>query len=302
MAVLDFTSPAAVAFWKAQVQAMLDAGADGFMDDFGEQVLSDMVFADGTTGETMHNRYPVLQHQATREAVDAYVAAHPGREIYFFTRSGYTGRPGSAACRERATFPGDELATWDTGAGLPSIIPDMPDRAVGATPRLHHRHRRLRGLPGPGHGGDLRPVERGGGAHALLPGPQRAPQRADDALVVRRGDRGPLDADGHPAPVDGARLRLGLVRGGRDRHADRAAALARRPRLGHHAANDDEWLVGADVLAAPVVVEGATSREVWLPAGCWQAQGQGPALAGGAAITVSAPLSALPWFQRCTGP
>jgi alpha-glucosidase (family GH31 glycosyl hydrolase) len=65
--------------------------------------------------------------------------------------------------------------------------------------------------------------------------------------------------------------------------------------------NDDEWLVGSDLLAAPVIEMGATSREVWLPAGCWQAHGQGPQLTGSAAITVSAPVDELPWFQRCPG-
>ncbi|MEO7331495.1 MAG: hypothetical protein ABI193_23165, partial [Minicystis sp.] len=63
--------------------------------------------------------------------------------------------------------------------------------------------------------------------------------------------------------------------------------------------NDDEWLVGGDLLAAPVVEKGKVEREVWLPAGCWQAHGEGETQAGGKAITVSAPLGVLPWFQRC---
>ena len=65
--------------------------------------------------------------------------------------------------------------------------------------------------------------------------------------------------------------------------------------------NDDEWLVGSDLLVAPVVVQGQVEREVWLPAGCWRAHGEGPEQTGGAAITVSAPLGVLPWFQRCAG-
>ena len=136
MAVLDFTNPATLAFWSAQVALMLDTGADGFMDDFGEQVLSDMVFADGSTGVTMHNRYPVLQHQATRAAVDAYVKLHPGRDIYFFTRSGHTGRPGGAAY-ENATFPGDELPNSTPRRGSPRSSPTCstaPWAGPGASP------------------------------------------------------------------------------------------------------------------------------------------------------------------------
>ena len=97
------------AWWKGLVRGMLEKGADGFMDDFGEQVLSDMVFADGSTGASMHNRYPVLQHRATREAIDELLADEPGREIYFFTRAGYTGRFVSSGLFVRsvslATYP-----------------------------------------------------------------------------------------------------------------------------------------------------------------------------------------------------
>ena len=42
-----------------ELRKALDLGADGFMQDFGEQVLADMHFHDGSTGATMHNRYPV---------------------------------------------------------------------------------------------------------------------------------------------------------------------------------------------------------------------------------------------------
>lgn len=96
-AVIDFTNPDACNCWKAQVTEMLELGADGFMQDFGEQVEPHMLFFGGSTGATMHNRTSVLQHQATREAVDQFVAENPEREIFFFTRAGYGGRRGFRA-------------------------------------------------------------------------------------------------------------------------------------------------------------------------------------------------------------
>ena len=70
-------------------------------------------------------------------------------------------------------------------------------------------------------------------------------------------------------------------------------SLARSPRA------DDQWLLGDDLLVAPVVARGATRRPVALPRGCWQREGAGPRLRGGRTITADAPLTQLPWFVRC---
>ena len=58
-------------------------------------------------------------------------------------------------------------------------------------------------------------------------------------------------------------------------------------------------MLGPDVLVAPVVAKGATSREVYFPAGCWRDGETGREYPGGASQTVSAPLGSLPWFVRC---
>src|SRR3712207_7957987 len=36
------------------------------------------------------------------------------------------------------------------------------------------------------------------------------------------------------------------------------------------AKQQQQWMLGPDVLVAPVVTEGATAREVYFPSGCWQ--------------------------------
>jgi sulfoquinovosidase len=130
IALLDFTNPAAVRFWKRQVRKVLDLGFDGFMQDFGEEVLDGMRFADGETGTAMHNRYLVLFMRATRSEIETYERAHPRRRLWFFNRAGYSGTPGSAAY-EGGNFPGDESTDWGQAAGLASLAPDMLGRAVG---------------------------------------------------------------------------------------------------------------------------------------------------------------------------
>jgi alpha-glucosidase (family GH31 glycosyl hydrolase) len=302
MAVVDFTNPAARAWWKGRIRTMLEMGADGFMNDFGEQVLSDMRFADGSTGAEMHNRYPVLQHQAAREAVDEFTAAHPEREIFFFGRAGYTGRPGSAAY-ENAAFPGDELNDFGTVAGLPTIIPDMLNRAVGgawgfttdiagyldssfapATKELYVRWSQAAALT------PFFRVHNG-----PLTGP-RMPWSYDAETEAAWQAMASLHTSFAPAFTSAwdEALATGMPVVRPLWLADEASATTPH--------NDDEWLVGEDVLAAPVVKEGATSREVWLPTGCWKLHGTGDQEMGPAAITVDAPLGELPWFKRCSSP
>ena len=71
---------------------------------------------------------------------------------------------------------------------------------------------------------------------------------------------------------------------------------------------EDEWLLGRDLLVAPVLERGARSRRVYLPAGArWErvTVGEDGALvptgdvgAGGTTITAPAPLADIPVFRR----
>ena len=130
IALLDFSNPAAVAFWKRELAKVFNYGFDGFHADFGEEVTFDMHFWGGQTGRTMHNEYTVLYQKANRAAIVAYEKTHPHRQLWFFNRTGYSGSPGSAAY-EYANVPGDEATNWGQAAGLQSLAPDMLNRAVG---------------------------------------------------------------------------------------------------------------------------------------------------------------------------
>ncbi|WP_232527931.1 glycoside hydrolase family 31 protein [Microbacterium suaedae] len=62
---------------------------------------------------------------------------------------------------------------------------------------------------------------------------------------------------------------------------------------------DDQFLLGADVLVAPVVVAGARERDVHLPAGArWTNAATGERHDGGRTIRVAAPLDVIPVFLR----
>ncbi len=59
----------------------------------------------------------------------------------------------------------------------------------------------------------------------------------------------------------------------------------------------DEFMMGEDLLVAPVLKKGRTSRDVILPPGTWRAD-DGSAVSGPCTITVRTPLSRLPHFVR----
>src|SRR5439155_1279712 len=69
----------------------------------------------------------------------------------------------------------------------------------------------------------------------------------------------------------------------------------------------DEYLWGRDILVAPVVEKGATSRTLYLPKGTWYDFWTGGAVSGGARITRPVDLETIPLYVRAgaiipTGP
>ncbi len=300
--LLDFTNPRTLAWWRNRLKMLHDAGVDGFMQDFGEQVQDDMHFADGSTGKTMHNRYPVLFHRASRRIIDDIARAKGRRDPYwFFTRAGYSGRPGSAAY-EMGTFPGDETVDWSAGSGLRSQGPDMLNRAVGRSVRLHHRHRRLHRLAHrAAHRGAVQPLERVGGPHPVLPRAQLGGERHADAVGLRPGHPRPLDPDGIAAPAGRALHQAPVAQGAPHRGADHPADVAggaRGARRGHRVAAvaaGRRRAGGADRPGGRDIAQRQLPARMLAPPG---RAGQ-PATAGRGRATVQAPLGVLPYFFRC---
>jgi alpha-D-xyloside xylohydrolase len=61
----------------------------------------------------------------------------------------------------------------------------------------------------------------------------------------------------------------------------------------------DQYLLGPDLLVAPVLEPGAVKRAVYLPAGAtWTDAWTGQAYPGGGEVTVSAPLEQIPLLLR----
>jgi alpha-glucosidase (family GH31 glycosyl hydrolase) len=218
----------------------------------------------------------------------------------FFTRAGYTGRPGSAAY-EGGNFPGDETTDWTHSSGIASLTTDMLNRAVGGAY---------------GYTTDI------GGYFDV--GPYEATTKE---LFTRWAEwaalspffrlHGSVAAGTHvpwsygPQTLAAYKRLIRLHLRARPlilrlwRQARRTGIPPTRPlwlaypRDRRAARQDQEWLLGPDLLVAPVVVEGALARDVYFPRGCWQRAGKRARFRGPREAAVKAGLAALPWFKRC---
>lgn len=63
-----------------------------------------------------------------------------------------------------------------------------------------------------------------------------------------------------------------------------------------------EYLLGDDLLVAPVVVPGATAWEVYLPSGEWIDAWRGGRVAGPARVHTPVPIDEIPVFVRASVP
>src|SRR5687768_1621377 len=71
MALVDFTNPAARAWFQGKLRALLDMGVDCFKTDFGERIPTDVVWHDGSDPERMHNYYTHLYNETVFEVLRA---------------------------------------------------------------------------------------------------------------------------------------------------------------------------------------------------------------------------------------
>jgi len=320
--IIDFTNPDVFDYWQSQLARMFDSGIDLFMHDFGELTTYDMAFARGENATESHNLYAYEYQHAARKAVDDYME---GRKTdrpedftpYFYARAGMTG----ACAFTPSVFPGDESTTWDKGHGLPSVIPAMLNLALSGcylfttdiggyfdffAPRtredLFIRWSQLAALT---------PVMRihnstfNGSVYpwTWVEGDHEDPPRYDTVDIFRRY----------------ARLKMNLIPLVEDwtqRAASEGTIGPIRPIILEDQSTaamdvDYEWLLGHDILVAPVVEDDATEQTVYFPAGAaWKRvhvdeQGRFTATnethTGGTreSVALSQDLVDIPIFVRC---
>ncbi|HEX2086001.1 MAG TPA: TIM-barrel domain-containing protein [Solirubrobacteraceae bacterium] len=303
---VDFTHAGARDFFGRLLREAVDDGFDGWMEDFGEYTPPDARSADGTPGAQMHNLYPTLYHRAATEQTAGF-----GRPIANYVRSGFTG----TAPYARIVWGGDPTTDWGFD-GLASAVRNALTMGLSGistwgsdiggyfslgsrrlTPELFKRWIQFGAVSG---------VMRAKSKGVALPEKSRPQVETPEVLPIwRRYAKLRTQLLPYLQAADAEYQRTGLP-------IMRSLALA-FPDQAHVGGVEDAFLFGPDVLAAPVLAPGATSRAVALPNGRWvdlwrsarvrEPDGglelTGAALVeGGGDFTVPAPIDELPLLVR----
>jgi len=302
----DFSAPGANEYYGELLSEAVGHGYDGWMEDFGEYTPLDARSANGMTAEQMHNYYPVLYHRASWE-----FASRQSRPVAGFIRSGWTGVHPYA----QLVWGGDPTTAWGFD-GLESAVTQgltMGTSGISRwgsdiggffalgfnrlTPEMLIRWIEFGAVSG------IMRTEANG---VSLPSKAR-PQITDPEILPLWRRYAKLRTQLYPyltaADAEYGRSGLPVMRHLALVYPDDPEAVAQ----------DDEFMFGPDLLAAPVVAPGQTQRDVYLPEGRWvefwravgyrEADGslrlgRAEAIAGGKTVDVDAALDQLPLLAR----
>lgn len=88
MAIVDFTNPAAAAWYGDKIRALCQMGIDYIKTDFGERIPADCVYDNGADPTRMHNYYTYLYNETVFRAIED---VHGRGQACLFARSGTAG-------------------------------------------------------------------------------------------------------------------------------------------------------------------------------------------------------------------
>ena len=305
---VDFTRPAALAWWQQNLRSLVNAGVEGFKLDYAEDVVpalyharNEWRFFDGSDERTMHHGYTVAYHKAYADLL-----AEDGG--FLLCRAARWGDQAQVS----VIWPGDLDATFTqfkerfTTRGGDSVV------GVGGLPASVMMGLGLSASGFPFFGADT------GGYRHGPPGKElfiRWAQQAALSSVMQVGDstsqtpweftaENGRDMETLAIYRVYARLHLRLFPY-EWTYAQNMAATGRPitrpfglafPQSGAHPT--DQYMFGDELLVAPVLVDGVRSRSVLLPPGNWVNWWTGEVLPGNRTVTVEAGLQTLPLLAQ----
>jgi alpha-glucosidase len=291
----DFSDRDVRAWWGGLAATDLDHGVAGLWLDMNEPseftngTVPDTLDASGdgdrTTMAEVHNVYGLLEARASFEGLES---ARPDRRPFLLSRAAYSGIQ-----RYAATWTGDAPSTWDSlQATLPMLLgmglsgqswvgSDVGGYSGGADGELYARWMML---------GALSPFFR---AHLVDGAADQYPWSfGTEVLDISRAV---LELRYSLLPTWYSLAYTASTTGAPPLRPLSWAFQADEAAL----AVEDQAMIGDHLLVAPILVEGATSRSVYLPEGRWYEYTTGTVFEGPATVTrADLPLAALPMFVR----
>jgi alpha-D-xyloside xylohydrolase len=278
--IVDFTNPAAYAWWRDEHKKLFDLGVDVIKSDFGEQVPDDAVAHNGDSGKRLHNVYPLLYNACVYEATARYGRGEP----MVWGRAGWT-----SSQRYPVQWGGDPQSDWEALAasirgGLSWGLSGVPYYATdigGFYGQQPDAELYLRWLAAGIFASHFR-------FHGI--GPREPWQFGEKTETIARQW---LDLRYRLIPYLKSCV-LKATRSGMP--VMRAMPLAfPEDRQAHD--YETQYMFGADLLVAPITAPGGRV-EVWLPDGVWHDFFTGERHTGGRAMVCECPLDRLPVFGR----
>jgi alpha-D-xyloside xylohydrolase len=305
---IDFTNPDAAQWYRDGLTDFLASPegslVDGFFIDRGDEpdVPSehDDVYADGRRGDEVHNAYPVLMQENVRQVLDE---ARPD-DGFAIARAAYTQTQryvatwgGDTHSRNGFQLPEVPATGTSTDLGLRSVLVSMQRAAfmglpfwgsdIGGYSEFSDREVYARWI----QVGALSPLMRFHGKGSDLPWDMPTEPR-DDAEMTDIYRRFILL---HESLVP---YLVGLAQEAHDTGLTPVRPLAFRwPDETRAGDAWDEWLLGDDLLVAPVWRRGDRARRVWFPPGRWvDVFDRDTVVEGPTTRRVRAPLDELPLY------
>ena len=303
--LIDLSNPATRDWIKGVIKDELigKAEASGWMTDFGEALPFDAKLSGGVDPAVWHNRFPEEWGRVNREAIEE---AGRGDDILFFERSGFTRSPKYATLY----WLGDQMQSWDEYDGIKTAVVGMLSGGVSGFSLVHSDIGGYVSLSLAVGGRKIPVIAR---SDELL---QRWMELAAFTAVFRthEGLDPSIAAQFYTSAANTAHLtRFANVYKGLAAYrkltvaeaAQRGYPVARHPFL--HYWDDPnthdlryQYLLGRDLMVAPVVDKGADNVEVYFPAGdAWTDLWTGAQVGSpGAWATQPAPLGKPAAFLR----
>jgi len=293
-AMVDFTNPAAYEWIKGVIKTnMIDFGLAGWMADFGEYLPTDSVLHSGDP-TILHNQWPAIWAKINREAIE-----ESGKlgEVFFFTRAGYTG----SVKYSTLMWNGDQYCDWDRTGGMPEALPaalslgvsgcGLSHSDVGGFSTFIHVKRSPELMARWAEFCAFTPLFRS--HEGIRPGNNAQFDHNDELLAQY---------------TKMARVHKALkpyLQAAEQENTQRGVPVMRPLFFYYNAPRDMtecyQYLLGRDILVAPVFLPGVSEQEVHLPDDAWLHLWSGREYTGGL-HKIPAPIGQPPVFIRKDSP